>query len=63
MVKQLKVNGLKATLSIDELQLIKRVIAHPDVRKFKDIAKVDVGIVTGPTIIFLLIMKQLNYIN
>ncbi|MHT80561.1 SAM-dependent methyltransferase [Escherichia coli] len=43
----------KATLSIDELQLIKRVIAHPDVRKFKDIAKVDVGIVTGANNYFL----------
>ncbi|TOO49745.1 hypothetical protein CGH34_26295, partial [Vibrio parahaemolyticus] len=37
----------KATLDIDELRLIKKVIAHPDVHKFKDIAKVDVGIVTG----------------
>ena len=43
----------KATLDIDELQLIKRVIAHPDVRKFKDIAKVDVGIVTGANNYFL----------
>lgn len=34
-------------------QLIKRVIAHPDVRKFKDIAKVDVGIVTGANNYFL----------
>ncbi|WP_313108641.1 N-6 DNA methylase [Atlantibacter sp.] len=43
----------KATLDIDELKLIKRVIAHPDVRKFKDIAKVDVGIVTGANNYFL----------
>lgn len=43
----------KATLDIDELKLIKRVIAHPDVRKFKDIAKVDVGIVTGANKYFL----------
>lgn len=43
----------KATLNIDELKLIKRVIAHPDVRKFKDIAKVDVGIVTGANKYFL----------
>ncbi|MEQ9905900.1 N-6 DNA methylase [Pectobacterium aroidearum] len=43
----------KATLDIDELKLIKKVIAHPDVRKFKDIAKVDVGIVTGANNYFL----------
>lgn len=43
----------KATLDIDELKLIKRVIAHPNVRKFKDIAKVDVGIVTGANNYFL----------
>lgn len=43
----------KATLDIDELKLIKRVIAHPDVRNFKDIAKVDVGIVTGANNYFL----------
>lgn len=43
----------KATLDIDELKLIKRVIAHPNVRKFKDIAKVDVGIVTGANKYFL----------
>lgn len=43
----------KATLDVDELMLIKRVIAHPDVRKFKDIAKVDVGIVTGANNYFL----------
>ncbi|HGH5996684.1 TPA: N-6 DNA methylase [Morganella morganii] len=43
----------KATLDIDELRLIKKVIAHPDVRKFKDIAKVDVGIVTGANKYFL----------
>lgn len=43
----------KATLEIDELKLIKRVIAHPNVRKFKDIAKVDVGIVTGANKYFL----------
>ncbi|MFA1571898.1 N-6 DNA methylase [Vibrio tasmaniensis 1F-187] len=43
----------KATLDIDELKLIKKVIAHTDVRKFKDIAKVDVGIVTGANKYFL----------
>ena len=43
----------KAILDIDELKLIKRVIAHPNVRKFKDIAKVDVGIVTGANKYFL----------
>ncbi|ENM5771823.1 N-6 DNA methylase [Vibrio parahaemolyticus] len=43
----------KATLDIDELRLIKKVIAHPDVHKFKDIAKVDVGIVTGANKYFL----------
>lgn len=43
----------KATLEIDELRLIKKVIAHPNVRKFKDIAKVDVGIVTGANKYFL----------
>lgn len=43
----------KATLDIDELKLIKRVIAHPNVRKFKEIAKVDVGIVTGANKYFL----------
>ncbi|MCS5854962.1 hypothetical protein LNO23_06090 [Klebsiella pneumoniae subsp. pneumoniae] len=53
MVKQLKVNGLKQHLILTSFQLIKRVIAHPDVRKFKDIAKVDVGIVTGANDYFL----------
>lgn len=43
----------KATLDIDELKLIKKVIAHPNVRQFKDIAKVDVGIVTGANKYFL----------
>ncbi|MCU8009940.1 N-6 DNA methylase [Shewanella sp. SM87] len=43
----------KATLDIDELQLIKKIIAHPNVRQFKDIAKVDVGIVTGANKYFL----------
>ncbi|WP_080637464.1 Eco57I restriction-modification methylase domain-containing protein [Vibrio campbellii] len=43
----------KATLDINELKLIKKVIAHTDVRKFKDIAKVDVGIVTGANKYFL----------
>lgn len=43
----------RATLDIDEINLIKRVIAHPNVRKFKEIAKVDVGIVTGANNYFL----------
>ncbi|ECI0413435.1 SAM-dependent methyltransferase [Salmonella enterica subsp. salamae] len=43
----------KATLDIDELKLIQKVIANPNVRKFKDIAKVDVGIVTGANNYFL----------
>lgn len=43
----------KATLDIDELKLIKKVIAHPNIQKFKDIAKVDVGIVTGANKYFL----------
>ncbi|EAM2341104.1 N-6 DNA methylase [Salmonella enterica] len=43
----------KATLDIDELKLIQKVIANPNVRKFKDIATVDVGIVTGANNYFL----------
>ena len=43
----------KATLDTDELKLINKIIAHPDVRRFKDIAKVDVGIVTGANKYFL----------
>lgn len=43
----------KATLSINELELINKVIAHPNVHQFKNIAKVDVGIVTGANKYFL----------
>lgn len=50
----------KATLDIDEIQLIKKVIAHPDVREFKDIAKVDVGIVTGANNYFLVDNKTVE---
>jgi adenine-specific DNA-methyltransferase len=50
----------KATLHTDELKLINRVIAHPDVRKFKDIAKVDVGIVTGANNYFLVDNKTVE---
>lgn len=51
----------QATLNIDELKLINRVIAHPNVRKFKDIAKVDVGILTGANKCFLVDNETVNY--
>lgn len=43
----------KATLEKSELSLIKKIISHDSVHKFKDIAKVDVGIVTGANKFFL----------
>ncbi|MEO3684062.1 N-6 DNA methylase [Shewanella vesiculosa] len=43
----------KAILEADELSLIKDLISHKDVHQFKDIAKVDVGIVTGANKFFL----------
>lgn len=43
----------KATLNINELELINKIIAHPNVHQFKNIAKVDVGIVTGANKYFL----------
>lgn len=50
----------KATLNIDELKLISKVISHPGIRKFKDIAKVDVGIVTGANNYFLVDNKTVK---
>ncbi|RON17561.1 SAM-dependent methyltransferase [Pseudomonas brassicacearum] len=43
----------KATLEKSEISLIKKIISHESVHKFKDIAKVDVGIVTGANNFFL----------
>lgn len=43
----------KAILEKSELSLIKKIISHESVHKFKDIAKVDVGIVTGANKFFL----------
>lgn len=44
----------KASLEKSELDLINKVISHKNIYKFKDIAKVDVGIVTGANKFFLI---------
>ena len=43
----------RAVLQKNELELIKKLISHDAVYKFKDIAEVDVGIVTGANKFFL----------
>ncbi|MCC0087744.1 N-6 DNA methylase [Aeromonas veronii] len=43
----------KANLDKNELALIKKIISHESVHRFKDIARVDVGIVTGANKFFL----------
>ena len=58
--KSLAVNGktvmgkwTKAVLEPSELDLIDKVISHPSIYKFDEIAKVEVGIVTGANNFFL----------
>ncbi len=43
----------KALLTLEEIGLINRLVKHKDVHNFKDIADVDVGIVTGANNFFL----------
>jgi adenine-specific DNA methylase len=50
----------KALLSIKEIELIERIITHKDVHNFKDIADVDVGIVTGANNFFLVNNETVN---
>ncbi|WP_242687988.1 N-6 DNA methylase [Photorhabdus stackebrandtii] len=50
----------KAILEKNELSLIKKLISHESVHKFKDIAKVDVGIVTGANRFFLVDNETVN---
>lgn len=58
--KTLGINGetvegkwTKAVLDKSEIALIKKIISHESVHRFKDIATVDVGIVTGANKFFL----------
>ena len=53
----------KAILEISELTLIKRIISHESVHRFMDIAKVDVGIVTGANKFFLVDNETVNRYN
>ncbi|HEN3613540.1 TPA: N-6 DNA methylase [Yersinia enterocolitica] len=50
----------KAILEKSEISLIKKIINHKSVHKFKDIAKVDVGIVTGANKFFLVDNETVN---
>jgi len=43
----------KALLTVQEIELMERIITHKDVHNFKEIADVDVGIVTGANKFFL----------
>lgn len=43
----------KAVLERDEIDLIKKIVTHPQVHNFDSIAKVEVGIVTGANEFFL----------
>ncbi|PHM65735.1 N-6 DNA methylase [Xenorhabdus sp. KJ12.1] len=51
----------RATLQKSELALIQKLISHDAVHKFKDIAEVDVGIVTGANKFFLVDNETVNH--
>ncbi|WP_233964670.1 N-6 DNA methylase [Pectobacterium versatile] len=53
----------KAVLEKNELSLIKKILSHKMVHKFKDIAKVDVGIVTGANDFFLVDNETVSKYN
>ena len=51
--KIIKDKWTKATLELEEIELIDRIINHPSVYQFNELAKVEVGIVTGANDFFL----------
>ncbi len=53
----------RAVLQKNELSLIKKMLCHKMVHKFKDIAKVDVGIVTGANDFFLVDNETVSEYN
>ncbi|WP_456308934.1 N-6 DNA methylase [Serratia proteamaculans] len=53
----------RAVLEKNELSLIKKILCHKMVHKFKDIAKVDVGIVTGANDFFLVDNETVSEYN
>ncbi|MDC4998402.1 N-6 DNA methylase [Acinetobacter baumannii] len=53
----------KAVLSKEELDLIEKIVSHENVYLFKDIAEVDVGIVTGANEFFLVNDETVNEFN